>query len=74
VGSRLRNPDFVAFARSFGARGVRATDPVELEREVRAALGEANTTLIEVPMPLDPTASPWPFLMPTRASRNVKGQ
>lgn len=74
MGSRLRNPDFVAFAQSFGARGVRATDPVELEREVRAALGEANTTLIEVPMPLDPAASPWPFLMPTRASRNVKGQ
>jgi acetolactate synthase I/II/III large subunit len=64
IGSELRNPDFVKFAESFGARGVRAHDSAELERAVRDGIDADLPTLIEVPMPLDAKASPWPFLMP----------
>lgn len=74
IGSRLRNPDFVALAHAFGARGVRATTSEELERAVRDGIDADAPTLIEVPMPLDPSASPWPFLMPTRANRNAAGR
>lgn len=66
LGSSLRNPDFVAFAKSFGALGVLATDPSSLERALRDGFDADLPTLIEVPMPLDPKASPWPFLTPTR--------
>jgi acetolactate synthase-1/2/3 large subunit len=60
IASHLRNPDFVALARSFGARGVLARTPEELRREIRAGF-EANVpTLIEVPMAEMP--SPWPFI------------
>jgi acetolactate synthase I/II/III large subunit len=64
VGSELRNPDFVAFAQSFGARGVRVGSPAELERAVRVGLDADLPTLIDVPMPLDTARSAWPFLMP----------
>ncbi|HEY6259388.1 MAG TPA: thiamine pyrophosphate-dependent enzyme [Xanthobacteraceae bacterium] len=57
----LANPDFVAFAESFGAVGERARGPDELG----AALGRAfkrrdGPTLIEVPVGALP--SPWEFI------------
>ena len=51
LGTRLRNPDFVALARSYGARGVRADGAAELETALSEALAaEDAPTLIEVPL------------------------
>jgi acetolactate synthase I/II/III large subunit len=65
LGSSLQNPDFVKFAESFGAIGKRVSTPADLEQAVREGIDAALPTLIEVPMPLDTKASPWPFLMPS---------
>lgn len=62
--SELQNPDFVGLARSFGADGYRAVDPPELRSALDKALASGRPSVIEVPMPLDPAASPWPFILP----------
>jgi acetolactate synthase-1/2/3 large subunit len=57
----LVNPDFVAFAKSFGAAAVRAKDPEELRRALRRAVAQRDgPTLIEVPV--GPLPSPWEFI------------
>ena len=57
----LVNPDFVAFAKSFGAAAARAKDPEELRRALRRALAQRDgPTLIEVPV--GPLPSPWEFI------------
>ena len=50
LGSRLHNPEFVALARSYGARGVKAEGAVELKSALRESLGQELPTLIEVPV------------------------
>jgi acetolactate synthase-1/2/3 large subunit len=50
IASELANPDFVALASAFGARGRRAHGPQELGRELDLALASAGPTLIEVPI------------------------
>ena len=50
LGTRLRNPDFVALARSYGARGARADGAHELEAALGDALAADAPTLIEVPL------------------------
>ena len=45
----LHNPDFVKFAESFGAVGMRAEDPLELETLVPAALEREAPVIIDVP-------------------------
>ena len=42
IGSDLANPDFVRFAESFGAEGVRATSPQELRGALRRALANRD--------------------------------
>jgi len=54
----------VAFAESFGARGMRATTPDELRTALETALAAGAPVLIEVPVPTGSEASPWPFLTP----------
>ena len=50
IGSDLANPDFVAFAKSFGAEAVRVTSPDELRQALRRAFARRDgPTLIEVP-------------------------
>jgi acetolactate synthase-1/2/3 large subunit len=57
----LANPDFVAFAKSFGAETVRATKPDELRRALRHAFAHRDgPTIIEVPV--GPMPSPWEFI------------
>jgi acetolactate synthase-1/2/3 large subunit len=57
----LANPDFVAFAKSFGAEAVRATKPEELRSALRRAFAHRDgPTIIEVPMGAMP--SPWEFI------------
>ena len=45
----LHNPDFVKFAESFGAVGMRADDPMELETLVPLALERQAPVIIDVP-------------------------
>jgi acetolactate synthase I/II/III large subunit len=61
IGSDLANPDFVAFARSFGAEAERVTTPQELRGALRRAFAHRDgPTLIEVPV--GPLPSPWEFI------------
>ena len=53
----LANPDFVAFAESFGARGWRADSPAALEHALRAALASGGPAVIHVRVGEMP--SPW---------------
>ncbi|MFJ3303904.1 thiamine pyrophosphate-dependent enzyme [Streptomyces sp. NPDC086549] len=61
VATDLHNPDFVAFAESFGARGVRVSEPAELAAEITAAFRRTDRpTVIEVPVGEMP--SPWSLI------------
>ena len=56
-GTDLHNPDFVKFAESFGAVGMRADDPKDLEKLVPLALEREAPVVIDVPfaeMPIPP--------------------
>ena len=50
IGTRLHNPDFPAMARSFGARGLRAESPEQLEQLLREAVQMEAHTVIEIPV------------------------
>jgi acetolactate synthase-1/2/3 large subunit len=50
IATDLVNPDFVALATAFGARGRRALSPAELRAELDGALAASGPTLIEVPV------------------------
>ena len=70
IGSDLANPDFVRFAESFGAEGLRATSPQELRDALRRALANrGGPTLIEVPVGAMP--SPWEFIFMPKTSRPI---
>jgi acetolactate synthase-1/2/3 large subunit len=56
IATDLVNPDFVALATAFGARGRRAHSPAELRQELDAALAASGPTLIEVPVGDMPSA------------------
>ena len=56
IGSKLHNPDFVKLAEAYGARGLKASGPEELEATLRDVLAANDTpTLIEVPVGPMPT-------------------
>ncbi len=57
IGAELHNPDFIKLAEAYGARGVRAKGPEELESALREALQVDAPTLIEVPVGM----MPYPF-------------
>ncbi len=71
-GTGLRNPDFVRFAESFGAVGIRANNPLELENLIPEALEMGAPVVIDVPMgdipmPRAPQIAPFyslPWTMP----------
>jgi len=56
----LTNPDFVKYAESFGAVGLRARDPGVLRIALREAFARREPTVIEVPV--GPMPSPWDFI------------
>ena len=62
IATDLTNPDFLAFAKSFGAYGERARTPAELEQALNAAFGRDLPTVIEVPVGEFP--DPWPLILP----------
>ncbi len=55
LGAELHNPDFVKLAEAYGARGVRAQGPEQLESALREALSAPAPTLIEVPVGMMPS-------------------
>lgn len=61
INSDLQNPDFVALAESFGIKGVRATSPDALIREMTAGFESGAPTLIEVPV--GDMAAPWKYII-----------
>jgi len=61
IGNKLHNPDYVKFAESFGAVGIRLSGHEELGDALRSALGANRPVLIETPVPLLDT--PWDALM-----------
>lgn len=60
IATRLRNPDFPALAKAFGANGLRATTPDGLRSAIREGFAAGVATLIEVPV--GQFSSPWPFI------------
>ncbi|MFI1658875.1 thiamine pyrophosphate-dependent enzyme [Streptomyces sp. NPDC020472] len=68
-GTVLDNPDFAALAEALGIRGIRVTDPAELDEAVRRALADPGPVLLdvvtnpaEVAVPGKPTVSQgWGF-------------
>ena len=61
IASDLTNPDFVRYARSFGAEAERARSPQELRAALKRAFKRRDgPTPIEVPVPQMP--SPWEFI------------
>jgi acetolactate synthase-1/2/3 large subunit len=62
--SKLVNPDFVKFAESFGATGMRAKDPTEVGRLVKDAIQLDRPVLIDVPVGRMPRPN---FFAPRRA-------
>ncbi len=62
IASDLANPDFVAFAKSFGAAAMRVNGPDELRQALRHGFARRDgPTLIEVPVGIMP--SPWEFIL-----------
>lgn len=70
-GSELKNPDFVALAKSFGAAGYRANSAAELRELLQKALIESETgpVVIEVPCERGSEVSPFEFLLPANYGR-----
>lgn len=61
IASTLRNPDFAAYARSFGALGLHADDPDQLRERLDEAFSADSPAIVHVaagPMP-----DPWPFFL-----------
>ncbi|MCJ7605056.1 MAG: thiamine pyrophosphate-binding protein [Dehalococcoidales bacterium] len=61
VGNRLHNPDYVKFAESFGAIGIRLSSPDEIGEKLKDALGADRPVIIECPVPFMDT--PWEALI-----------
>ena len=72
----LHNPDFVKLAESFGAVGMRAGDPVELETLIPLALEKQAPVIIDVPfadmpIPVAPQVAPLYRLAWTRPQEGL---
>ncbi len=65
IASDLRNPDFVAFAESFGALGLRANGPDEVRPALERAFADGGPVVIDVAAP--PMPDPWPWFIRRRA-------
>lgn len=67
IASELRNPDFIRFAESFGAAGVRVNTPEALRNAVAAAWGRRIPTVVSVSVGRFP--DPFDTVLPTNAVR-----
>ena len=57
IGSKLKNPDFVKLANSYGMHAVKVSTPEELKLELQKAINSRGPYLIEVTVGMMP--SPW---------------
>lgn len=64
LGSDLRNPNFARLAEDFGALGLTAHTPAELQVALDKAFGAGRPAVIHVPVELGVGESPWKYLMP----------
>lgn len=55
IGTRLTNPDFKAYAESFGIKGYRPQTLAELKRQLREAVTSGELCVIEIP--IDPSVN-----------------
>ena len=55
LGVDLHNPDFMKLCEAYGARGMRAEGPEQLEGAIKDAISGERPTLIEVPVGMMPT-------------------
>jgi acetolactate synthase-1/2/3 large subunit len=65
IASDLRNPDFVAYAESFGALGLRAGGPDDVRPALERAFADGRPAVIDVAAP--PMPDPWPWFIRRRA-------
>ncbi|MEA2741518.1 MAG: acetolactate synthase large subunit [Acetobacteraceae bacterium] len=65
-GSKLHNPDFATYAKSFGVAYWRATDPGSLRAAVTEALAARAPALVEVITDISQEYPPWEFIAPGR--------
>ena len=70
IASELHNPDFVAFADSFGAQAMRVHTPDELRDAVTDAFAANRPVLIEAPVGEMPAPLSMPASVSTPASRS----
>ena len=61
IASTLTNPDFVAYAESFGALGLRAHDPDSLRRALDQGFAAGRPTVVH--LDAGPMPDPWPFFL-----------
>lgn len=57
IGTHLHNPDFVGFAESFGATGIRLEHVGDLADALKSAVSEDRPVVIELPVP--DLSNPW---------------
>jgi len=65
IADELTNPDFVKYAESFGALGLRAKSPDELGSALKQAFKADVPVVIDVPV--DELPSPWKYVPVGRA-------
>ena len=66
AGSKLRNPDFQIYARSFGVPSWRVNDAEGLRGALKEALAANAPALIEVMTDINQEYAPWEFIAPGR--------
>jgi acetolactate synthase-1/2/3 large subunit len=59
LGTALRNPDWVAFARSFGAEGIKVDDVEKLPAVLGDAIAASSETSTVIAVPMDRLPSPF---------------
>lgn len=65
IASTLVNPDFAAYAESFGALGLKATTPDELRASLDTGFASGRPTIVH--LAAGPMPDPWPHLLFGRA-------
>mgnify|MGYP003576291652 CR=1 FL=1 len=73
IGSRLRNPDFVRLAESFGVAARRVREPHELQAALEAELAAGRPALIEVALEAGSEQSPWPLIHMRKRPSEIVG-
>lgn len=64
LGAELKNPDFIALAKSFGVEALRVETPEALRAALEELIAKDAPALIEVPVETGSETSPWSFLHP----------